>query len=111
MLLPVQADMRLLKMYESGLPAWAVFLARYGLWYRPWFRRAAYLAFIAISIFSMAVGFWDLYKNVPYVDQVTPLLGTLAPTSDSLATNWCPRLYVSVESDMQGCFLPCRKLK
>ena len=62
--------MRLLKMYESGLPAWAVFLPRYGLWYRPWFRRAAYLAFIAISIFSMAVGFWDLYKNVPYVDKV-----------------------------------------
>lgn len=63
--------MRLLKMYESGLPAWACFLPRYGLWYRPWFRRAAYLAFIAISIFSMAVGFWDLYKNVPYVDQVS----------------------------------------
>ncbi|KAK9827115.1 hypothetical protein WJX74_006970 [Apatococcus lobatus] len=66
----IEGDVRLLKMYESGLPAWACFLPRYGLWYRPWFRRAAYLAFIAISIFSMAVGFWDLYKNVPYVDQV-----------------------------------------
>lgn len=68
---PVQSDMRLLKLYESGLPAWAIFLPSYGLWYRPWMRRVAWTAFLAISVFSMACGFYDLYKNVPFLKQVT----------------------------------------
>lgn len=29
-----QSDMRLLKHYESGLPAWAIVLPSYGLFYR-----------------------------------------------------------------------------
>ena len=62
--------MRLLKLYESGLPAWAIFLPSYGLWYRPWMRKVAWLAFLAISVFSMACGFYDLYKNVPFLKQV-----------------------------------------
>jgi hypothetical protein len=33
------ANVHLLKLYESGLPAWAVVLPSYGLWYRPWLRR------------------------------------------------------------------------
>lgn len=32
-------NVHLLKLYESGLPAWAVVLPSYGLWYRPWLRR------------------------------------------------------------------------
>ena len=63
----IQSDLRLLKMYESGLPAWAVFLPSYGLFYRPWMRRAAWLLYMAISFFSMACGFYNLYKNVPFV--------------------------------------------
>lgn len=55
-----QSDLRLLKMYESGLPPWAVMLPQYGLFYRPWMRRVTWLLFIAISIFSMACGFYDL---------------------------------------------------
>ncbi|KAK9820431.1 hypothetical protein WJX72_010299 [[Myrmecia] bisecta] len=66
----IQSNERLLKLYESGLPAWAMFMPAYGLWYRPWMRRVTYLLFIAISIFSMACGFYDLYKNVPYLDKV-----------------------------------------
>ncbi len=57
-------------MYESGLPVWAIFLPTYGLYYRPWMRRVTWILFIAVSVFSMACGFYDLYKNVPHVDQV-----------------------------------------
>ncbi|KAG2491299.1 hypothetical protein HYH03_010305 [Edaphochlamys debaryana] len=60
----VKSDLRLLKMYESGLPPWAVLLPSYGLPYRPWMRRVLWLLFIAISVFSMTCGFYDLYKNV-----------------------------------------------
>ena len=59
----------MLKLYESGLPAWSVFLPSYGLPYRPWMRRAAWMLYVAISFVSMACGFFDLYKNVPYVKQ------------------------------------------
>ena len=62
--------MRLLKLYESGIPAWAVFLPAYGGWYRPWLRKLTWLLFIAISLVSMACGFYDLYKNVPYIKEV-----------------------------------------
>ena len=66
----VQDNERLLKLYESGLPVWAIFLPTYGLYYRPWMRRMTWIIFIAVSIFSMACGFYDLYKNVPHLDQV-----------------------------------------
>jgi hypothetical protein len=33
------SNVHLLKLYESGLPPWAVVLPSYGLWYRPWLRK------------------------------------------------------------------------
>lgn len=42
-------DVHLLKLYESGLPAWAIFLPSYGLWYRPWLRRLTWLLFILVG--------------------------------------------------------------
>eukprot|EP00775_Hariotina_reticulata_P009853 gene9853-10012_t len=57
-------------LYESGLPGWAVMLPSYGLWYRPWLRRVTWLLFVLLSVVSMAMGFYDLYKNVPYFKQV-----------------------------------------
>lgn len=70
-LVPLQNNEKLLKLYESGLPVWAIFLPTYGLYYRPWMRRLTWILFIAVSVFSMACGFYDLYKNVPHVDKVT----------------------------------------
>ena len=67
----LQNNERLLKLYESGLPVWAIFLPTYGLYYRPWMRRMTWILFIAVSVFSMACGFYDLYKNVPHVDKVS----------------------------------------
>lgn len=66
----INSNERLLKLYESGLPVWAIFLPTYGLYYRPWMRRLTWILFIAVSVFSMACGFYDLYKNVPHVDKV-----------------------------------------
>ena len=66
----LQDNERLLKLYESGLPVWAIFLPTYGLYYRPWMRRMTWTIFIAVSVFSMACGFYDLYKNVPHLDKV-----------------------------------------
>ncbi len=65
----MQGDERLLRLYESGLPAWAVHAPLWGVFYRPWLRRAAFAAFVAVSAFSMAVGFYDLIKNVPFLHQ------------------------------------------
>lgn len=74
-----QDDERLLKLYESGLPAWAIYMPLYRLPYRPWMRTVSYCLFVAISIFSMAMGFYDLIKNVPYLHKVStiPLHATL----------------------------------
>ena len=68
--LAFQGDERLLKLYESGLPAWAIYAPQYGVWYRPWLRRVTYLLFVLVSAFSLVMGFYDLYKNVPYLDKV-----------------------------------------
>lgn len=62
--------MRLLKLYESGLPSWAVFLPSYGAPYRPWFRHVTWALFVLVSLVSMACGFYDLYRNVPYIKEV-----------------------------------------
>eukprot|EP00899_Mesostigma_viride_P009282 jgi/Mesvir1/18355/Mv14251-RA.1 len=62
----VEPNEVLLKLYEGGLPSWAVFLPSYGLYYRPCFRKIFRLFIILLSIFSMACGFYDLYKNIPY---------------------------------------------
>jgi len=65
-LFPVfEKDERLLKMYESGLPTWSVFLPSYGLYYRPWLRTLTWILFYIFSVFSLTVGFWDLYKTLP----------------------------------------------
>jgi len=58
------ANKELLRLYEASLPSWTVVLAQYGF-YKPWFRFAVrYIVFLA-SLITMALGFWDLYKNVP----------------------------------------------
>ena len=75
----MQSDERLLKLYESGLPGWAIYAPQYGVWYRPWMRRITYMLFVLVSAFSLVMGFYDLYKNVPYLDKVPSHL--LPPSS------------------------------
>ena len=55
----------LLRKYERGIPSWAVFLPSYGLPYRPWMRRAMAFLIFCVSLITMILGFYDLYKNIP----------------------------------------------
>ena len=65
-----QGDERLLKLYESGLPGWAIYGPLYGLPYRPWLRTLSYALFIAVSVFSMVMGFYDVIKHFPLLHRV-----------------------------------------
>lgn len=64
----IMANQRLLKMLESGLPSWVIFLQSYPVvskFYRPWMRPLAKTMYILVSIVTVIIGFYDLYKNVP----------------------------------------------
>ena len=96
-----QGSERLLKMVESGLPSWAMFLPSYGMYYRcvvflsssssslptlccslqavvrvrvrvrvgciirPWVRSVTWVFFYAFSVVSLTLGFYDLYRTLP----------------------------------------------
>ncbi|KAL4427891.1 hypothetical protein ABPG75_001980 [Micractinium tetrahymenae] len=77
----IQGNERLLRLHESGLPAWAVYAPQYGLYYRPWLRTVTWLLFYAFSAFSFAVGFYDLYKSIPGLQLVMQRL---------MASMWLP---------------------
>lgn len=57
---------QLLRHYEASLPSWTVVMATYA-YYRPSFRKIQYWFMILISLMSMMIGFFDLYKNLPIV--------------------------------------------
>ncbi|RNF09886.1 uncharacterized protein Tco025E_06901 [Trypanosoma conorhini] len=68
---------RMLSMYETGMPAWTIFLASTGLPYRRVFR----LIFVGLvniwPLISLFVGLYDLYKHLPQMK--TFLSTTMAP--------------------------------
>lgn len=64
-LLKNRGNKPLLRMYERGLPSWAMFLPSYGLPYRPWMRRVMTVVIFLVSLITMLLGFYDLYKNIP----------------------------------------------
>ncbi|KAJ0969181.1 hypothetical protein J5N97_022058 [Dioscorea zingiberensis] len=62
------SEVRLLTLLESGLPSWVIFFQSYPLFcqfYRPWMRHLARTLYILISLVTVIIGFYDLYKNVP----------------------------------------------
>ncbi|XP_038704039.1 uncharacterized protein LOC120000173 isoform X2 [Tripterygium wilfordii] len=64
----VMSDLRLLTLLEAGLPSWVVFLQSYPGFchlYRPWMCPLARALYVLISIVTVLIGFYDLYKNVP----------------------------------------------
>ncbi|KAL5998746.1 hypothetical protein ACLOJK_009693 [Asimina triloba] len=64
----ITSDLRLLTLLESGLPSWVIFLQSYPILsklYRPWMRPSARSLYILISLVTVIIGFYDLYKNVP----------------------------------------------
>ncbi|KAF8105237.1 hypothetical protein N665_0161s0036 [Sinapis alba] len=64
----IMADIRLLTLLETGLPSWVLFLQSYPGFchlYRPWMCLFARTLYVIISIITVVIGFYDLYKNVP----------------------------------------------
>jgi hypothetical protein len=54
--------------YEAGLPAWSVTLPTYGFFYRRQMRSILTGLIIVIQLISMICGFYDLYRNIPYIE-------------------------------------------
>lgn len=64
----ITSDLRLLTLLESGLPSWVIFLQSYPFFckfYRPWMRPMVRTLYVIISMITLMIGFYDLYKNVP----------------------------------------------
>ncbi|KAJ6686858.1 G1/S-SPECIFIC CYCLIN-E PROTEIN [Salix purpurea] len=64
----VMSDLRLLTLLEAGLPSWVLFLQSYPGFchlYRPWMCPLARALYVLISVITVLIGFFDLYKNVP----------------------------------------------
>ncbi|KAI8558247.1 hypothetical protein RHMOL_Rhmol04G0075800 [Rhododendron molle] len=64
----IMSDLRLLTLLESGLPSWVIFLQSYPGFchlYRPWMCPLARTLYVLISVVTVLIGFYDLYKNVP----------------------------------------------
>lgn len=62
------SDLRLLTLLEYGLPSWVLFFQSYPVFchlYRPWMCPLARALYVMISVVTVLIGFYDLYKNVP----------------------------------------------
>lgn len=75
----VQEQKRLLSLYEAGMPSWTIFVTRYGLPYRRWFRLFAVMLVNIWPLIALCVGLYDLYKHMPYLTGF--LSDTLAPVT------------------------------
>ncbi|KAL9678150.1 hypothetical protein QQ045_015989 [Rhodiola kirilowii] len=64
----IMSDLRLLTLLESGLPSWVLFLQSYPGFchlYRPWMCPLVRTLYVLVSLVTVLIGFYDLYKNVP----------------------------------------------
>ncbi|XP_020674792.1 uncharacterized protein LOC110094029 isoform X1 [Dendrobium catenatum] len=64
----IMSDLRLLTLLEYGLPSWVIFFQSYPVFsqiYRPWMCPLARALYVIISVVTVVIGFYDLYKNVP----------------------------------------------
>ncbi|XWS30990.1 hypothetical protein CRYUN_Cryun23aG0039100 [Craigia yunnanensis] len=77
----ITPDLRLLCLLEAGLPSWVIFLQSYPGFchiYCPWMCPLARALYVLISIITVLIGFYDLYKNVPGLkDTASRLCGPL----------------------------------
>ncbi|KAL8478224.1 hypothetical protein ACS0TY_030210 [Phlomoides rotata] len=71
----------LLTLLEAGLPSWVIFLQSYPGFcrlYRPWMCPLARALYVLISVVTVLIGFYDLYKNVPLLKAtVSKMFGPL----------------------------------
>ena len=74
----ITSDLKLLTLVESGLPTWVIFLQSYPLFcalYRPWIRPLFKTLYVLVSLVTVIIGFYDLYKNVPLLKATISHLG------------------------------------
>ncbi|KAG9458978.1 hypothetical protein H6P81_003486 [Aristolochia fimbriata] len=79
----ITSDTRLLTLLESGLPSWVIFFQSYPIFchlYRPWMRPLARTLYFLISLATVMIGFYDLYKNVPLLKSTAS--GLMGPLFD-----------------------------
>ncbi|XP_043689459.1 uncharacterized protein LOC122640359 isoform X2 [Telopea speciosissima] len=83
----IMSDLRLLTLLESGLPSWVIFLQSYPVFchlYRPWMCPLARALYVLVSVVTVLIGFYDLYKNVPLLKATASrLCGPLVDWIDS----------------------------
>eukprot|EP00929_Paragymnodinium_shiwhaense_P039716 TRINITY_DN20834_c0_g1_i1.p1 TRINITY_DN20834_c0_g1~~TRINITY_DN20834_c0_g1_i1.p1 ORF type:complete len:1165 (+),score=173.48 TRINITY_DN20834_c0_g1_i1:198-3692(+) len=80
----------LLRLYEAGIPAWAIFLPTYTSFYRRWMRIVVAALILLVSCVSLFLGFYDLYTRIPAVrdlmrKMMSPLSSRLASFDDMVA--------------------------
>ncbi|ONK76661.1 uncharacterized protein A4U43_C03F30700 [Asparagus officinalis] len=66
----IMSDLKLLTLLEYGLPSWVIFLQSYPIFcqiYRPWMCPLARALYVLMSVITVLIGFYDLYKNVPLI--------------------------------------------
>ncbi|KAL7086669.1 hypothetical protein ACP275_13G015300 [Erythranthe tilingii] len=64
----IMSKLWLLTLLEAGLPSWVIFLQSYpgfSRLYKPWMCPLARASYVLISVITVLIGFYDLYKNVP----------------------------------------------
>lgn len=77
----IMSRLWLLTLLEAGLPSWVIFLQSYPGFcrlYRPWMCPLARALYVLISVVTVLIGFYDLYKNVPLLKAtVSKMFGPL----------------------------------
>ncbi|XP_042009752.1 uncharacterized protein LOC121758410 [Salvia splendens] len=83
----IMPKLRLLTLLEAGLPSWVIFLQSYPGFcrlYRPWMCPLARGLYVLISVVTVLIGFYDLYKNVPLLKAtVSRMFGPLCDWIDA----------------------------
>lgn len=77
----IMSRLWLLTLLEAGLPSWVIFLQSYPGFcrlYRPWMCPLARALYVLISVVTVLIGFYDLYKNIPLLKAtVSKMFGPL----------------------------------
>ena len=63
----VEPHERLLRLFETGLPLWAIMCPQYGVPYRPIFRRALKFVSFSLILLSCVSGLIELHRAMPAV--------------------------------------------
>ena len=79
----IRNNQRLLKLYETGIPAWAIFAGSHGFFYRTWLRLYLGRLLVFLSFLSLALGLVDLWHHLPqareHVDAALDAASATAP--------------------------------